>query len=285
MKRITIILALLALCLSTAAISAEETTHVTGFLPGDDHIETDALTEIPNDTSTFAFPVSAVTAVRAENENTRQIAFRTGEGAELFRAYVIYDDTAQLRLEAAASDDPAAMVCFDCRQEAFSGLPELLDPERGVFVYRLPMPGAEADRHYACVCLLDREGTVLAYACLIAGDEYIDELADDMRARGYDASWEDAEPDPAGDAGPKGYILHIVDQDGAPVPGVMINFCTDVTCTMAISDDNGTVSFGGAPDVYHVQLLRTPKGYSFDPDFEMYTDRAYGEWVLRIRKD
>ena len=43
--------------------------------------------------------------------------------------------------------------------------------------------------------------------------------------------------------------------------------------------------FGGAPDVYHVQLLQAPEGFSFDPDFEMYTDAVYGEWVLRIRND
>ncbi len=38
-------------------------------------------------------------------------------------------------------------------------------------------------------------------------------------------------------------------------------------------------------DAYHIQLLKTPEGYSFDSAFELYTDRTYGEWLIRIRKD
>ena len=66
---------------------------------------------------------------------------------------------------------------------------------------------------------------------------------------------------------------------------VMVNFCTDIACAMLQSDENGTVAFYGAPDVYHVQLLKTPDGYSFDPGFEMYTGQAYSQWALRVRKD
>ena len=51
-----------------------------------------------------------------------------------------------------------------------------------------------------------------------------------------------------------------MDQDGAPVPGVMLNFCTDAACIPRKSDANGTVSFDGAPDVYHVQLIKAPEG-------------------------
>ena len=68
------------------------------------------------------------------------------------------------------------------------------------------------------------------------------------------------------------------------MPGVMINFCTDTVCTMLVSGQDGTVSFDGAPDVYHVQLLKAPEGYSFDAEFDMYTDTAFREWVLRIRR-
>ena len=84
---------------------------------------------------------------------------------------------------------------------------------------------------------------------------------------------------------PDAYILHITDQDGLPVPGVRVKFCTDLTCMMEKSDKTGTVTFSGSPDVYHVELYRVPEGYSFDPDFELVTGKTYGEWVLRIRKD
>ncbi len=83
---------------------------------------------------------------------------------------------------------------------------------------------------------------------------------------------------------PQAYILHITDQDGAPVPGVYVNFCTDLACFMAQSDETGTVTFDGAPDVYHIQLLKLPEGYSADPGFELYTTPDYGEWELRVQK-
>ena len=107
-----------------------------------------------------------------------------------------------------------------------------------------------------------------------------------------------AEPDPdpadpaeenGGDStatdAPQDYILHVVDQYGDPVPGLYVNFCTDSACTMAVSDGNGTIVFSGAQDVYHVQMLRAPDGYSFDSEFELYTGREYGEWRLCIRKN
>ena len=84
---------------------------------------------------------------------------------------------------------------------------------------------------------------------------------------------------------PQAYGLHVADQDGAPVPGVYVNFCTDTACVMCFSDEDGLISFDGAPDRYHVQVLKVPEGYSLDEESELYTDPAYGEWTLRLRKD
>ena len=53
----------------------------------------------------------------------------------------------------------------------------------------------------------------------------------------------------------------------------------------AEGDANGVIVFNGDPDVYHLQIVMVPEGYSFDPDFELYTDRTYGDWVLYIHKD
>ncbi len=51
------------------------------------------------------------------------------------------------------------------------------------------------------------------------------------------------------------YIIHVVDRDNHPVEEVTVNFCTDTACTPSTSDENGTVTFTGAPDVYHVQIV------------------------------
>ena len=84
---------------------------------------------------------------------------------------------------------------------------------------------------------------------------------------------------------PQAYILHVKDQNGDPVPGVYFIFCTDAMCVPVQSDENGTAVFVGVPGVYHVQILRVPDGYGFDAGFEMITERAYGEWLLRVVKN
>ena len=117
---------------------------------------------------------------------------------------------------------------------------------------------------------------------MVPGDEYIEELADVMRSWGYELTWE-YEDVPKQDVQQQAYILHVRDQNGVPVPGVYVSFCTDTACTMAISDDSGTITFDGTPDSYHVQLLKVPEGYSFDADFDMHTDSVYGEWIVRIK--
>ncbi len=83
----------------------------------------------------------------------------------------------------------------------------------------------------------------------------------------------------------RAYVLHVMDQAGMPVPDMYVNFCTDAACVMQKSDDTGTIAFDGEPGIYHIQLLKAPKGYSFDPGFELYTDSVYSEWNLYIRKN
>ncbi len=270
-----------------AFLSAGDVKRAIGFFLGDGYTETVVLREIPPDTATGAFPVSSATAVRVENEGARYVTFFLAEDPDPLKACVVEDDTARLRLEAAAADNPSAMICFDAGTYTFHEVRGLLDPQRGVYTYQTAMPGADAEQHFTYVILLDGpSGAVYDQFFLISGDEYIGEMADWIASQGYTVTWEytDSEPEKA-TTSPAAYLLYVVDQDGAPVPGVYANFCTDSTCVPRKADENGVITFDGAPDVYHVQLLKVPEGYSFDEGFEMYTGDTYGEWILRIRKD
>ena len=265
--------------------SAGEVRRTLEFFLGEGYTESAVLTDIPKDIATAAFPVSQATSIYVENENARPLIFRAEGDPEPTMAYVIYDDTAHLRFEAAASDDPANMFCFDASMN-FYALSSMLDAERGAFLFNMKMPDAEAEQHYDYICLAEgTEGYILYGVYLISGDAYIEDLAEDMRSWGYSVTWEYAEGIQAEEAAPQSYIVHITDQDGAPVPGATVKFCTETACVLRQADENGIVTFDGAPDAYHVQLLKVPDGYSFDADFEMTTNAAYGEWVLRIRKD
>ena len=81
------------------------------------------------------------------------------------------------------------------------------------------------------------------------------------------------------------YTFRVVDQNGAGVPGAYINICTDDTCLPAPADENGVIAFEGEPQVYHLQILKVPEGYSFDPAFELYTEAEPGEYTVEITKD
>ena len=98
-------------------------------------------------------------------------------------------------------------------------------------------------------------------------------------------TWEYADGDERAKNIQRAYILHVMDQDNNPVEEVAVNFCTDASCVPKESDENGLIIFTGLPGAYHVTIVDAPDGYSWDEDYEMYTPREYGEWVLRVRKD
>ena len=267
-------------------LSAGEVSRVLDAFLGEAYAQTAVLGEIPPDTATLAFPVSAKRDIIIENENVQAVTIWAEGISEPQPAYVIHDDTARLRLEISAKDNPGAIVYYNLN--GIRELSSLLDADRGAFTCEQPLPGPGQETHYVYACLIDAyaeddQDAVGIY--LLPDEQYIEELADEMRAWGYQVRWEFAEPEQREAALPEAYILHIIDQDGAPVGGVTVNFCTDAACSMLVSDGSGTVVFRGEPDVYHVQILKAPEGYGFDAGFELYTGRDYGEWTLRIRKN
>ena len=125
---------------------------------------------------------------------------------------------------------------------------------------------------------------------LIRDDAYMDEVIEILHQSGLqgDITWEYADPvqaDSTSADSDHSYTVYVVDQNHNPVSDVCVTFCTDKACMMAEGDENGVVVFIGDPDVYHLQIVDVPEGYSYDDGFELYTDRSYGDWVLFIRKD
>ncbi|MBR1821180.1 MAG: TlpA family protein disulfide reductase [Clostridia bacterium] len=80
------------------------------------------------------------------------------------------------------------------------------------------------------------------------------------------------------------YCAYVLDQNGDPVPGVWLNFCTDTFCQPCVSDENGFIAFASAPDAYHVQILKAPEGYSFDADFDGATPAASCRFGIQVTK-
>ena len=61
-----------------------------------------------------------------------------------------------------------------------------------------------------------------------------------------------------------GYIIKVTDEQGRGVASVKLDICTDNTCTLFTTDENGEVKPGIQPGEYTVHLLKLPEGYSKD---------------------
>ncbi len=81
------------------------------------------------------------------------------------------------------------------------------------------------------------------------------------------------------------YAVSFADQNGDPVPGCIVNFCTDDACTPVVADENGVAVYEGAPFAYHLQVIRVPAGYAFDTAREFYADPAGGDISFTVVKE
>ena len=59
-----------------------------------------------------------------------------------------------------------------------------------------------------------------------------------------------------------GYEIVVKDASGRPVPGVVIQFCSETACSMGTTDERGIALFDKAAGSYTVHVLRVPEGYA-----------------------
>lgn len=279
-KALSILLGLiLVLALCTGAAAAED-----GGIPE----------EISPETSTRAFPVSGKRAIHVDNGDAELIHIYADGMDTPLCCYVIPAGTAQIRLEISAADNPDTMIYEDAHGPAML-LPDLLDPQNSVYSCEQSAEGTLSgeEYHYNAGLLaensLREEDPEKIRVFLLQDVKYIGEIGEELARSGCTGfRWKYAEaeePEPAEESETGIYIIHAADQFNNPVPEVSVTFCTDTACIMRESDDNGRIVYMGAPVTYHVQVIDAPDGYSYDEEFELYTAGAYGEWILRIRKD
>ena len=73
-------------------------------------------------------------------------------------------------------------------------------------------------------------------------------------------------------------------EDGTPVAGVMINFCTDTACSPVISGEDGNAVFTGAPEEYHVQIVKIPAGWELVGEAEWTTEAESQSYRVTFRE-
>ncbi len=79
------------------------------------------------------------------------------------------------------------------------------------------------------------------------------------------------------------YRVIVQDESGAGVKGARVQFCSDIECTMAETDENGIASFGDFNEgSYTVHVLTVPEGFEKDSS-EYKTPETYGDVTITLK--
>ena len=78
------------------------------------------------------------------------------------------------------------------------------------------------------------------------------------------------------------YTVKVVDASGAPVEGVMIQFCDDNGCRMPVATNaGGIMTMTDAESNFHVVVATTPEGYVEDAT-EYYFEDGYEITIILV---
>ena len=79
---------------------------------------------------------------------------------------------------------------------------------------------------------------------------------------------------------PQVYAVTVVDTEGTPIPGVMVQLCLDA-CYPAMTDDMGRAEFSVPTADYKVSLLTLPEGYGYSNETQEFSFEK-GKFSLTI---
>lgn len=65
------------------------------------------------------------------------------------------------------------------------------------------------------------------------------------------------------------YTVYVVDEDGNPVSGGIVQFCLE-SCTPVVIDENGVATFTAEEADYAVKMLSMPAGYTYATEEEAF---------------
>ena len=140
---------------------------------------------------------------------------------------------------------------------------------------------------YPTSIFVDSNGVIIAP--LIGGaavslyETRFGELLEGKQPAAVDAGAKDASADRVADSG-SAYRVIVQDQDGNPVKGVTVQFCSEAECVLGKTDADGAASFDMPEGPGHeIHLLKVPEG--FEKDGTTYSaPETYGDIVLVLNK-
>ena len=92
------------------------------------------------------------------------------------------------------------------------------------------------------------------------------------------------DPETAAGEGEGAYIVLVTDENGTPVPGVKVQFCSDAECMLGETGAAGTAQFDQAAGAYTVHIQKSPEGYAADST-EYKVPSTPGTTTIVLRTD
>ena len=241
-------------------------------------------------------PAAEVFEVRLPGEGVREIAFEDSEGIltqvlGTETGWMVNGDQLTVDVALTAGSDPETAHVMYADGETHSIGEFLKDDGSG---YAMPVPLSEGSyTAFAVFPSMERSLEAGKIFALFPDEAAVESIVKYLAAYGFEIGWHYADeggaeaeaPAEDGNGAEAAYTVHVVDQNGDPVPGVSVTFCTDDRCELAEGGDDGTITYAGEPFAYHIQVVDWPEGYDFDDSQEIYTEAATSELTLEFVRE
>ena len=240
-----------------------------------------------------AYPYAEKTEIFLLNEYAREIRFLDENGSEDtidmligadLKYYILNDDSAVLNAAIAEGTDPEYVLVYsNCDGSSWSADDFL----NGSFVGMVD--SMEASGYPYSMFILYSDLDVLDGIVVMVDEMNANAFEEELNGYGAELHYvyadgaERGSDELAGGSFGKGTVTYtavFVDQNGEPVPGCIVNFCTDEMCVPAIADENGYAVFEGLPITYHLQVIRVPDGYEYDTAQEFFVSAEEDDEIV-----
>jgi len=227
-----------------------------------------------------AYPVYGETELRVAGDGVRTVVLEDPYGALLSTfgsvpaAYVVNDSAAEVEFLPGAGVDPDAAVAMDAMRDGYFSLADLY----GEGGYRMQVALNELETTGECwtaaMLYPDVDVPEMAAVLLFADEENLVYFMENY----VGGAWAYAD-------GAEKYVIRVEDQNGDPVPGVLLQVCDDVSCMVYTTDESGAAELDVAPGEYEVHVLQAPDGYSAAEDVSYVTSAEPSELHIEVIKE
>ena len=83
---------------------------------------------------------------------------------------------------------------------------------------------------------------------------------------------------------PAGYTVTVLDENGAPIPGAMVQLCKDV-CVLGVTDADGVAYVDMPEDDYKAAFAVLPSGYTYEGEIqEFFFEKDSKNLTITLKK-